>query len=282
MKSSTELPEWSQALRSARKSLNVSRTSISEQSGIPAATIRSYEDGARHPTREHLLGLLDALRITRIERDEILVKAGFAPDGYYLGPAVAPGYMFTQEEAETYISKMAWPVFFVDDALQVMAANAVAQRLWGIDLLRDFPNPYDRNIMSVATLPKFADRVLNWEEMLQVGISIFKGHHLGSESLDAPSPSFGAILERFLSGDPQRVGRLVTLWQQTEPRSPKVRWEYPVVWKEGDDILRFLAVVTTANEPKGLSFNDWIPLDAETWAALGRLAGASERLEGSG
>lgn len=58
-------------------------------------------------------------------------------------------------------------------------------------------------------------------------------------------------------------------WQQAEPRTPKIRWEYPVVWSEPDfGTLRFRGMVNPASEPDGLSFNDWIPLDGETWAAL--------------
>jgi hypothetical protein len=44
---------------------------------------------------------------------------------------------------------------------------------------------------------------------------------------------------------------------------------YPVVWNEpGIGRISFRAVVTTANEPAGLAFNDWIPADAESWEHL--------------
>ena len=273
MKSDSELPQWSKSLRDARTALGMSRKAVSGQLGMPVSTIRSYEEGRRHPSREVLARILEALRLDRVQRDHILVSAGFAPDGYYLGPAVDPSYAFTAEEAERHVASLTWPAFVIGDQLEVVCANEAAQRLWGIDLLREFPDPYERNMLSIASDPRFADRVANWDEMLKVAISIFKGHHLGKENLDSPSPPFSAILERFLGGDPHYVGRLVSLWAGTPAASPKVRWEYPVVWRGDKGLLRFLAVVNAANEPKGLSFNDWIPLDGATWGATWEAVG---------
>ena len=48
------------------------------------------------------------------------------------------------------------------------------------------------------------------------------------------------------------------------------RWHYDVTWRHAQGRMRFRGVVSTANEREGLAFNDWIPLDAETWLALER------------
>jgi hypothetical protein len=75
-----------------------------------------------------------------------------------------------------------------------------------------------------------------------------------------------------MQGDPRYVSRFFELWQTVPAQTPKVRWSYPVVWTQLDGrTLRFEAVVNTANEPDGLAFNDWIPLDAATWEGLGEL-----------
>ena len=59
---------------------------------------------------------------------------------------------------------------------------------------------------------------------------------------------------------------------RVEPAHGKIRWSYPVVWNEpGVGEMRFHCFASAANEEDGLSFQDWIPLDAETWSALGRL-----------
>jgi hypothetical protein len=54
-----------------------------------------------------------------------------------------------------------------------------------------------------------------------------------------------------------------------------VRWNYPVTWREpGFDDIQFLGIVTTASEPDALSFNDWIPIDAASYATMERVIGA--------
>jgi hypothetical protein len=56
------------------------------------------------------------------------------------------------------------------------------------------------------------------------------------------------------------------LWEAVEPRTPKVRWTYRICWDApGIGEVRFRITVSTCNEPLALSFNDWIPEDAESW-----------------
>jgi hypothetical protein len=216
-----------------------------------------------------LVALLDALKMERATRNRILVAAGFAPDGHFLGPDQHPHYMFTPEEALKHMEQLPWPAFIFNDFVEVVVANQVAQRLWGIDLDREFPKPIDRNMLAVSSNSRFADKVTNWEEMVSVGISVFKGHHLGPEALERLSPYFAEVVQRFSQGDPAHAARFAALWQETEVRDPKVRWTYPVIWEEsGVGRITFQGLVTTANEPDGLAFNDWIPCDADSWATL--------------
>ncbi len=84
---------------------------------------------------------------------------------------------------------------------------------------------------------------------------------------------FAAILKRFFQGDPAYVARFLDIWQRT-PGQPdaKLRWSYRMDWNEpGIGLMRFHGFVSSANEPDGLSFNDWIPLDAATWERLALL-----------
>ena len=46
----------------------------------------SYEEGRRHPSRPYLAALLDALKLDRVERNRIMIAAGFASDGMSFRP----------------------------------------------------------------------------------------------------------------------------------------------------------------------------------------------------
>ena len=154
--------------------------------------------------------------------------------------------------------------------MEILAANKVAQTLWGVDLDREYTGPLERNLLSVASDPRFAEKVTNWEEAVAVGVSILKGHHFGPETQpEGSSAYFSAVMEHFLAGDPKYVRRFLRVWEETPARSPKARWSYPIVWEEpGVGTLHFHIFVSTCSEPDGLAFNDWIPLDAATWERL--------------
>jgi transcriptional regulator with XRE-family HTH domain len=268
--------EWFVLLTRARAQLNLSQAELAARSHVSLASIKSYETGKRHPSRPYLTAILDALKTGREERNAILNAAGFAIDGMALGPAMYGEFMFTPDEAAAEVEKAAWPAFVLGEMMQVVAANAICQRLWGVDLRTEYLEPTERNFLTVASDPKFADRVANWDECVGVIAAVFRGHHRGAEDLESPSPYFNALLERFLEGDPKYVARFLTVWQKTVPRTPKIRWRYPVVWDEpGIGVMRFHAYVSTANEPDGLAFNDWVPVGAESWLALERLRSGS-------
>lgn len=268
-----EIEKWSDDLRATRQALRLSQAGLARLAGISAEAVHAYETGRRTPSRKALVSILDALKLERRARDDILVGAGFAPDGLYLSPARYLDYNFFSEQAQEHIDGTPWPAFVVDDVLEVVVANQLVQCLWGVDLRREFTEPSQRNMLALASNPRFADRVSNWDEMIAVAVAIFKGHHLGPEDLSAPSAFFNQVLATFAAGDPRYVSRFLEVWQKTPPRTPKVRWWYPVVWRDGDATMRFRGLVTSCDEPHGLAFNDWIPTDTATWAAIDRLTG---------
>ena len=216
------------------------------------------------------------MRIDRSERNAILAAAGYASDSWEIGPWGRDGFMFTVPEATDFIDGYSWPAFLVNEMMEVCAANAAAQRLWGVDLRTEFADSIERNLLGIASNPRFAERCVNLPEVFMVMAAVFKGHHRGAEALENPSPYCAAVLQRFLAGDPKHVEPFLKAWQEATPRTPKIRWEYPVVWNEpGVGVMRFRGMVNPASEPDGLGFNDWVPLDGATWDALHRLEGAS-------
>ncbi len=252
--------------------LRMPRRELAEAAQVSEATLKAYESGLRHPKRPYLVAILDALKVDRGTRNEVLTSAGFAPDGIGLRYDMRE-LAFTVDEAAVEMERYGWPAFLADEFGRVLAANSVAQRICGVDLEREFPDPLERHLLSVATMPRFADRCLNWDEAVGTILATWRNHFRGPESFDDPSPLFAGVVERLLEGDPKYVARLADLWQNAPPIKVKMRWSYRVVWQvPGFDVMRFHGFLSAANEPDGYMFYDWIPTDAQTWAALGKLA----------
>lgn len=265
---------WAQALRQARVDLGLSRPVVAGRAGVSVQTVKSYELGLRRPSRSLLAAILDALAVERGLRNAIMSGAGFAPDGAELGPRNAD-YQFSLDEARSLIDGLPWPAHVTSEQMEVMAANGIAQRLWGVDLAHEFLAPAERNLMTFATQTRFADRVRNWDEVASVGIAVLKGHHRGPVAVpESATAYFASVMERIFDGDPRYVRRLLDLWEGVVPRVPKVRWFYPVTWAHpvvGE--MRFLVSVASAHEAAGLTFHEWMPLDAESWMRLDAVCG---------
>lgn len=252
----------------------MSRPELAEAAHVSEATLKAYESGVRHPRRPYLVAILDALKIDRGTRNDVLASAGFVPDGAGLRYDMRD-LAFTVDEAAVEMERYGWPAFLGDEFGRVLAANSVARRIWGVDLEREFPDPVDRHLLSVATTPRFADRCLNWDEAVGTILATWRNHFRGAESFDAPSPLFAGIVERLLEGDPKYVSRLAELWRDAPPIKVKMRWSYRIVWQvPGFDMMRFQGFLSAANEPDGYMFYDWIPVDATTWEQLNRLKAA--------
>ena len=275
--------DWPVELHEARRSLRISQRELAGRTGLSVAAIGAYERGQRHPRRAHLVAIIEALQLDRGWRNRLLSSAGFAPDGLAVRPPNLDEWMFTPDEAAAETEHYRWPAFVLSERGEVLSANASAQRLWGVDLEREFADPLDRIMLSIASNPRFADRCVNWDQAITVMLSAFKAYHRRVETLDEPSPFFDAALQRFLSGDPKYVGRLITLWEKAPATDwpGKIRWSYPVTWDEPEvGRMQFQCIANAANEMDGLSFHDWIPVDGASWDRLDALALARRRTTG--
>jgi transcriptional regulator with XRE-family HTH domain len=261
--------EWFEMLREARLRLGLSQVELASRAFVSIPSVKLYEQGRRHPSRPYLVALLEALGLERIDRARILEAAGYRSDDYSHA-AEYPTGMFSAAEAAKEVHKYPWPAYVVGDSLSLIEANNLAQRLWDVDLENEFLSPVERNFLSVATIPRFADRCLNWEEAARMLLSIMKGKPERPQTLEAPSPYFAAVLQHFLAGDPKYVSRLIPLWNEVPPLwEGKMRNTYPIVWEDPDfGVLRFQCVASIAHHVESTNFNDWIPVDAATWEAL--------------
>jgi transcriptional regulator with XRE-family HTH domain len=262
---------WRRQLRTARGKLGLSQRTVAEAARISLETVRAYENGRRHPTRQHLDALLAALDVPRAEANGIIEGAGFAPPRTLFPTDRYPDYFYSAAELPKVVEQVAWPEFVTNDAMELVAVNAAAAALWGIDFHheRRVRTRAQLNVLAVASQNRFADRVANWEEVVGTMASVFKGRPREAESLDEPSTYLGEVLAEFSSGDPAFLERLIRIWAGAEPAQARCRWSYRVVWRDAEfGEMRFLGIVSTASEPDALGFNDWHPVDAGTWTVL--------------
>ena len=261
------------SLRRLRDAAGLARAELAERAGVSVASVKAYEDGTRHPRRNTLVALLDALTADAFAREQTLRAGGFAPDG--ASPALrSEEEWFTLEGASKAIAIHAHPACVTTELFEVVAANACIQRVWEVDLHRELEGPFQRSFLSMLSTRRFADRLVNWEEALSVAVAVVKGHYGGETAIDPERhPYLAAAVEHLLAGSPEYVQRFLGLWLTVPGAIYRVRLSYPVVWRHSEcGDLRFRAVTGPANRRPSLWFNDWIPQDGRTAEAVAELA----------
>jgi transcriptional regulator with XRE-family HTH domain len=262
---------WRGKLREIRESLGLSRSDLARRSGVPVDTIRRWEDGNRSPRHASLTAVLAALDCPSAEANAILLDAGFAPQPTLFPADRFPNFWFTIDELPHAVEEVAWPEFVLNDHAEIITANAATQAVWRINFAweKAHRTQAQMNVLSVASDHRFAERLVNWEEVIGALISAFKGRPQNPRDLDEPDPYFNAVLAEFAAGDRTFLERLIKTWESTPAREAKCRWMFPVVWRDDDfGEMRFIDVVNPASDPDALGFNDWIPVDAQTWKIL--------------
>lgn len=265
---------WREDLRGARKELRLSQRSLADSTGVSLETIRGYESGKRNASTATLERLIAALKIPNAIANEMRESAGFATVKFQFAGERERSFFYTLEELPAAVEETPWPQFVVNDAFEVVAANAWVAALWDIDWEheRAVRSRAQLNLLAVASDHHFADRLKNWDEIIGMFVSVFKAPNPTSYSLDGPTPYFNEVIAEFLNGDPVFLARLLEIWAATEPRESKVRSSYPIVWEDPEfGTMRLRGIITNASYPDALSFNDWIPVDAETWQVLSKV-----------
>ena len=258
--------DWRARLRHEREQLGLTQAGLGTAAGLSPEAIRKYESGARTPNRGHLLAILGVLQVPQVRARGILAEAGFSAAEQVFPTDAHPGYFYTLEEASAEIERMPWPQFVVDNVMEIAAANRAASLLWGVDLAAELAGRERSQLHFLALIaePRFA----NFEECLAMVVGVLKGVPDGGAAIDAPGPWAEQVLGQFAANNPGALASLLHVWERTAARPPKSRWTYRIVWREPEGEMRFTGVVSTASEPDGLSFNDWIPADAESHAIL--------------
>jgi transcriptional regulator with XRE-family HTH domain len=265
---------WRDLLRAERLRLGLSQVQLGELVGVSPETIRKYEAGGRTPARTTLVRLVAALQLSAVQVRAILRGAGFAAADTMFPSDAYPNYYFSVAELRTYVEQVPWPQFVTNDLAQVVAANHAAEALWEIDFAAELARRSEAklSLLSVAAERHFSERVVNWAECLTVLAGIFKGRPRDAIALEDPGAFVSEVLSAYAENDPAAIPQLVRAWESTLPAPGKVRWSYPITWREpGIGDIAFLSLVSIASEPDALSFNDWIPLDPASHARLAQV-----------
>jgi transcriptional regulator with XRE-family HTH domain len=268
---------WLERLRAWRAATGLSRSALAEASGVSAESIKAYESGKRRPPREVLLALLDKLSVHAYDRDQILTDAGYASDGQMIGKD-RPDPEHSFEEALAEIHAAEWPAVITNEAMDVVAANQIAQRLWGVDLSTEFNAPVERNLLAQMSNPRIAGQMANWEQAVRVLMTVVKGSFGDVAENSETSKYYQACMAQFLAGDPTYVQTGMRLWLEVEAQIYKWRFWYPIQWRHPKlGLLHFRVVANPVNRRERITLNDWIPLDGPTWEGVRALSNGAGR-----
>lgn len=265
---------WRLRLREARRRLDLTQDGVAERAGVSKETVRSYEEGRHRPgDRQHIMRILEAVELSRLEINDILEELGFAPVRD-LAPQVDGAAGSRLAAAQRLIDACLWPAFAANDLVEVVAANESFQALFDVDFAREYRDAPSRSLLALMTTPRFADHFENWDEIARVLVALWKGHFTRTVSLDDPRHELSKVLDSLAGGDSSYyLLRVLKIWAEARPIPPVRRWFYPIVWRDDElGLLTFQGVVHTGDDPETLvSFNDWIPTDAATWSAFERV-----------
>jgi transcriptional regulator with XRE-family HTH domain len=260
--------DWRKALREVRRARQLSQQELGRRAGLSAGTVRAYENGTRHPTEGALSSVIDALGIPREDANRIRASAGYAVDwkGLLRGRYSSPDTLAA--DVELY----PWPVFITNQAIDVLYTNRPFQAVWDVDLEHEYLEEGQRNLLAGASDPRFAGCIANYDEVVSFMIGLAKGDPRGSQNPERPTPWLQSAFQRFLAGDPALIKRFFELWEKAPALPHSTRHFYPVSWLyRGSLEMRFVGVLTVVDIWNELSWNDWVPANADTWAALERL-----------
>lgn len=259
------MPTWNEQLRELRRGRHWTLAELSTCSGISRESIRSYEMGRRHPSRDHLLRLLDCLTADPSTRRAILSAAGFS-SGADRRTSFEPSV--PEKQAIELLHRRTWPAFLVNHRAEVVAVNEVAEKF--LDLAPPPARAPRPSILTFATRQAMARRCLNWDMAIIVMIRGFKAGNPQEESVDSPSPAFSRLLDAVCAGDPALVAKFFELWS-TMPawKGPLAGVVYETIWKAGArQTIRFNCAINCVNAEAGLYFHDWIAADATSLRLL--------------
>lgn len=230
-------------LREWRAARRVSQLDLSLDAGVSSRHLSCVETGKSQPSRELVSRLADTLDIPLRERNALLVAAGYAPE-FPETTLEAPELVQVRRAIDFILEHQEpYPAFVLNRRWDVLLANRAAERVAKFliggrahtNMVRQF---FDPNDMRAA--------VVNWEEV--AGDLI---RHLHEEIAGAPTDlQARALLEEIL-----RYPDVPAQWRTRElgtTPSPLLT----VVFRKGEQELRFFSAITTFGTPRNVTLDD--------------------------
>lgn len=118
------------------------------------------------------------------------------------------------------------------------------------------------NLLAVASEFHFPERVENWDDVLELLCSTYKGAH--QEDLAHPSAYLTRVVQHFTEHDHRFLETLIDAWERAQPSPAKVRHAYAIVWKHARGRLSFACHMRPSRSLAGLMWQ----ANAGTWTTL--------------
>lgn len=258
-------------LIAARERAGITQAGLAEGIGVSTATMASWETGRRRPgasARQQVIEAADWLHIEAVDLNLMLEELGFSP--VPAGRTVPlldrrKTLAVIQAECETY----PWPVLAMNEDFEVVAWNAAANDLSELDFGVDLAEPGARHLLRMALSDHYNQRLLNWDEVIGVMIGMWKTNGFDPVASGDRTPYFDNLMNYVVMHHAAELGKLLGLWQTTEPWTEGNRALFRPRWRTSDGtLLNFHSQLIAWSDFDGVTAFDWQPADATTWEWL--------------
>lgn len=262
--------DWRGELRRRRLERGLSQAAVARRAGLSLSAVKAYERGDRRPSAQALDAMVQAIGLAHDEANPIRAGAGYAIDWQGV---LERRYVSEPAEVRRQAEELPWPVFITNQGSYVVCWNRPFERLWDVDVEREFPDPLSRNLLGGAAIGRFARCIASYEETMAFFLGMIKGDPRIRADLGAPAPWHREAVQHLADGDPGELRRLLDAWEKARPIPHRTRHQYRVVWRYrgAGPTIRFIGVHTVCDIWNELSWQEWIPADAESWIALASL-----------
>jgi transcriptional regulator with XRE-family HTH domain len=252
-------------LRQARTSHGLSQQALAARARLSEESVFSYEAGRRVPTRSTLVRLLRATGLAAERRNDILVAAGFDPEpSGQLATLAAQRLLLGELQQE--IRRYPWPCLATNERTEIVAWNDAALQVAELDFATQLPTSYQRNLLRLAAMRHFRDRVENWEAVVSFLIAQYKYNQMNVLAPEEDSQWFVAVVEDIGRIASDVFPQLLQLWQTVPARPEGGRDWFEVRWRTGNGVpLRFHCVLSSWSDFDAVWAFDWHPADGATW-----------------